>query len=120
MEGSQSNLHVRGGIRRDAGALAQWRSFVIKQLWKKFFRHGYRRNEFLQESGHNPAGNPLTLTPTSALWASTVPITRSNPDSTLAPSAGEVMATCRGVDLVKVEEADAGLFARSKTVTVTA
>ena len=33
--------------------MAEWRSFVIRQLWKKFFRHGYRRNEFLHKSGHN-------------------------------------------------------------------
>src|SRR5262249_37896502 len=30
------------------------RSFVIRQLWKKFFRHGYRRYEFPPRRGPRP------------------------------------------------------------------
>jgi hypothetical protein len=35
--------------------LATWRSFVIGLLWKKFFRHGYRKTNFHRNSGHDQA-----------------------------------------------------------------
>ena len=35
--------------------MAALTSFVIRQLWKKFFRHGYRKYEFPHNQGQNPA-----------------------------------------------------------------
>src|SRR2546425_12886158 len=63
------------------------------------------------------AGTPLTVTPTSAPPAFTVPRTRSGPAGTLAPFAGDVMAICR---LPTVNARDTGslsLPARSRALT---
>src|SRR5262249_28673371 len=40
-------------------ALVDLRSFVSRQLWKKFFRHGYRRYEFPPRRGPRP--QPMNL-----------------------------------------------------------
>jgi len=40
-------------LRGDSQALATLRSFVIRHVWKNFFRHGYRKYEFPHDQGQN-------------------------------------------------------------------
>ncbi len=37
--------------------MATLRSFVIRHVWKNFFRHGYRKYEFPHDQGQNLAGH---------------------------------------------------------------
>src|SRR4030095_16697878 len=50
----QASFSVKSRLRGDSQALVDLRSFVISQLWKKFFRHGYRRNQFPPQLGSRP------------------------------------------------------------------
>src|SRR4030095_10845632 len=52
----QASFSVKSRLRGDSQALVDLRSFVISQLWKKFFRHGYRRNQFPPQLGSRPTG----------------------------------------------------------------
>ncbi len=41
--------------------MATLRSFVIRHVWKNFFRHGYRKYEFPHDQGQNRGNRPESL-----------------------------------------------------------
>jgi hypothetical protein len=47
---------IEGGLKGVPQALVTSRSFVIRLLKKKYFRHGYRKYEFPQTEGQNQPG----------------------------------------------------------------
>src|SRR5262249_23619843 len=57
---AQARFCVKGRLKGDSQPLVALRSFVIRQLWKKFFRHGYRKYEFPPRRGPRPRADECT------------------------------------------------------------
>src|SRR5262249_50372321 len=51
---AEASFTAKGSLKGDSKPLVALRSFVIRQLWKKFFRHGYRKIRISTRPGKKP------------------------------------------------------------------